>query len=122
MPYLQTDGNLAIRNRHQHVCHVGIASRSDETSTELVPCGSVKTGGNCAILALRLTSVRAPTNDQIRVKLLGDRHDNLLERIHVVAIAHALLRPRDINVPAQSASAHISEQTNYLPTPGPAPQ
>lgn len=29
---------------------------------------------------------------------MGDRHDDLLKRIHIVAISHALIRPRDVDI------------------------
>lgn len=59
--YLQTNSNFAVSERHQHVCHVGIASRSDEASSKLIASGGIETGSNCTILALLVTISREST-------------------------------------------------------------
>lgn len=45
LTHLETHGDLAVGEVHQHVCHVGVARGRDETASELVARSSVKSGG-----------------------------------------------------------------------------
>lgn len=53
------------------------------------------------VFSTRLSAVRCGklhTYYQIRVKLLCDWHDHLLERIHVVTITHSLTGPGYVDI------------------------
>lgn len=39
------------------------------------------------------------TDNKVWIKLVRDRHDHLLEGIHVVTITHSLTGPGDIDIP-----------------------
>lgn len=65
------------------------------------------------------------THDKVRVKLVGDGHDDLLEGIEVICITHALGRPRNIdvaNIPSvntASGNRRYEAAGNLLPYPVP---
>ncbi len=69
---------------------------------------------------------RFHTYYQIRVELLRNWHDHLLERIHVVPIAHPLTGPGYVDISEKVISKwfkdRAEERVSDLPTPAPAPQ
>ena len=65
------------------MCHVSIALRRDMAAAELIAM--------CCVEARR-------DDHQVGIKLLGNGHDNLLERSQVLPIPHPLRMPADVDV------------------------
>lgn len=83
---------------HEHVGHVGIAGWRNETTTQDISGSGIKASRNYSIRYCILMQVGLLTYHEIRVKFLSDRHHNLLKGVHVVAITHTLVRPRDVDI------------------------
>ena len=83
------------------MCHLSITSGCDKAATKLIAFSSVKTSRNCSLLeTFGQLYLRRLTNDQVRIEIIGNRHDDMLKGKHIVRIPHALGGPRDVNIPA----------------------
>lgn len=80
---LKTDNKLAFSQRHEHMCHVRVACRRNEATTQLISSSCIKTGSD---------------DDQIWVKVVGHRHDDMLKGKHIICVSHAFCRPRDVDI------------------------
>eukprot|EP00050_Salpingoeca_kvevrii_P018716 m.77590 g.77590 ORF g.77590 m.77590 type:complete len:302 (+) comp8140_c0_seq2:3336-4241(+) len=94
---LERHCNAALGKRHEHTSHVAICGRGDGESAKSVFVAD--------------SSIKARRNeDHVRLKGLGNRHDNGSKGCKVLCIAHATSRsvPRDVQiVPAAVASASL---------------
>lgn len=83
------------------MCHLSITRRCDEAATKLITLSSVESSGDCNLsVVLSNLCLRELTYNQIRIKLIGNRHDNMLKGKHIVCVTHAFGGPGDINVSA----------------------
>lgn len=76
-----------------------VACRGDETTAELISSCCVEASRNFSISIDSQRIDNEHTNDQIRIKFLRNRHDDLVKCIHVITVAHALVRPGNVDVP-----------------------
>lgn len=82
--------------------HMSIARRGDKASSKRISRSSIKTRRNFGLVSSLFLTMDSGsrTDDQIRVKLLGNRHDDLLKGIYVVPITHSLTRPGYVDIPS----------------------
>lgn len=89
----EANSNFPISQRHEHMRHVGVALWRHKAAAKLVPIRRIKPCGN---------------NDKVRIELLGYGHNNLLEGGHILAVAHALIVPADVDVlPRGVPASHV---------------
>ena len=97
---------------HEHVCHLSIATRSDETATELISISGIESSSNFKVLVVvRFLPARKLTNDKVWIKLVGNRHHHLLESQQIISISHSLGWPRNVDVSALIVSSKQSLYT-----------
>lgn len=104
----EADGYFAVREGFEHVRHVRVAGWCDEAAAEFVTGCCIKACGN---------------NDKVGIEFVGDGHNDLLENVHVIAVTHAFVLPRYVDVPKNVSNQSVTRfnRDTYIPTPGPSP-
>lgn len=80
---LKTDNKLALSQRHEHVGHMCVTRRRDEAATQLVSSSGIKASSD---------------DNQIWVKVVGHRHDDMLKGKHIIRVAHTFCGPRNVDI------------------------
>lgn len=71
-----------------------------------------------------MVKAEEPTNHEIRIEFASNRHHDLLESMHIIAVAHAFCEPGyvDVSFPLSALFDHVFLEYTNFPIPGPAPQ